>query len=332
MRVLVIGGTLFIGRAMVEKLLARGDEIAIMHRGQGTPFGDRVREIRCDRNDVNAVRAAFSGEAFDEVYDNVYDWQRGTGAGQVVAAARAASHPGLRRYVFTSSVAVYGDGLDHCEGDPLVPADFPNRYGAEKAESERALFKLQHAEGVPVTTVRPSFVYGPNNPFRREAWFWDRIMADRPVIVPGDGTRPQQYVHAAEVAEVALRAAARPASAGSSYSLGNYPPVTQREFVELLARVAGRVARVVLVPREKIAAAGGVMMGEGPLYFGEYLDPPPITVQGETLSRDLGISLAPLEDGLRATFDWYRRQNRPRPDFTWEDHLIASSPDHRIAR
>ena len=67
MRVLVIGGTLFIGRAMVEKLLARGDEVAIMHRGEGTPFGGRVREIRCDRNDVNAVRAALSGEAFDEV-------------------------------------------------------------------------------------------------------------------------------------------------------------------------------------------------------------------------------------------------------------------------
>jgi nucleoside-diphosphate-sugar epimerase len=329
MRVLVIGGTLFIGRAMVEKLLARGDEVAIMHRGQGTPWGDRVREIRCDRNDVNAVRAAFSGEAFDEIYDNVYDWQRGTSAGQVVAAARAASHPGLRRYVFTSSVAVYGDGLDHREGDPLVPADFPNKYGAEKAESERALFQLQRTEGVPVTTVRPSFVYGPNNPFRREAWFWDRIMADRPVIVPGDGSRPQQYVHAAEVAEVALRAAARPESAGSSYSLGNYPPISQREFVETLARVAGRAARVVLVPREKIAAEGGVMMGD-PLYFGEFLDPPPITVQGETLKPDLGITLGSLEDGFRSTFDWYRRQSRPRPDFTWEDQVLGGSAEGRI--
>lgn len=329
MRVLVIGGTLFIGRAMVEKLLARGDEVAIMHRGQGTPFGDRVREIRCDRNDVNAVRAAFSGEAFDEVYDNVYDWQRGTSAGQVVAAARAASHPGLRRYVFTSSVAVYGDGLDHRESDPLVPADFPNPYGAQKAESERALFNLQRAEGVPVTTIRPAFVYGPHNPFRREAWFWDRIMADRPVIVPGDGTAPQQYVHAVEVAEVALRAAARPESAGSSYSLGNHPPVTQRAFVEILARAAGRKARVVLVPREKIAAGGGVMMGD-PLYFGEFLDPPPITVQGETLKSDLGITLGSLEDGFRSTFDWYRRQTRPRPDFAWEDGLIASSADSQM--
>ena len=328
-RVLVIGGNLFIGRAMVEKLLARGDEVAIMHRGQGTPWGDRVREIRCDRNDVNAVRAAFAGEAFDEVYDNVYDWQRGTSAGQVVAAARAAAHPGLRRYVFTSSVAVYGDGLDHRESDPLLPADAPNRYGAEKAESERALFHLQRQEGVPVTTIRPAFVYGPHNPFRREAWFWDRIVADRPVIVPGDGTRPQQYVHAAEVAEVALRAAARPQSAGSSYSLGNTPSITQRELIELLARVAGRKARVVLVPREKIAAEGGVMMGD-PLYFGEYLDPPPITVQGETLTRDLGIELAQLEDGFRSTFDWYRRQSRPRPDFAWEDQLIGGSADRRI--
>lgn len=51
-RVLVIGGTQLIGRALVEQLLARGDEVALMHRSHDTPFGDRVRSIRCDRNDV----------------------------------------------------------------------------------------------------------------------------------------------------------------------------------------------------------------------------------------------------------------------------------------
>jgi hypothetical protein len=101
--------------------------------------------------------------------------------------------------------------------------------------------------------------------------------------------------------------------------------------VELLAQVAGRVARVVLVPREQIAAAGGVMMGD-PLYFGEFLDPPPITVQGETLTKDLGITLGSLEDGFRSTFDWYRRQDRPRPDFSWEDQVLGGSADPSQAR
>src|ERR671925_88529 len=97
-RALVIGGTLFIGRALVDELLERGDEVVIMHRGKGTPFDDRVGEIRCDRNDVAAVRKALSSSRFDVVYDNVYDWERGTTADQVSAAAIAAGD-GLRRYV-----------------------------------------------------------------------------------------------------------------------------------------------------------------------------------------------------------------------------------------
>ncbi len=321
-RTLVIGGTLFIGRAMVDQLLARGDDVTIMHRGNGTPFGDRVRELRCDRNDVAAVRSMLDGESFEVVYDNVYDWQRGTTADQVRASARAAAGPALRRYVFTSSVAAYGHGLDHNETDELAPADFPNPYAAHKAESERVLFHLQKTEGIPVTTLRPSFVYGPNNGFDREAWFWDRIVADRPVIVPGDGSRPMQWVLAADVARAGLAAAARPASAGAAYDLGCYPAITQEEFVHTLARAAGKTVRIVKVPRERLEAAGGSLM-QPPLYFGVFLDPPAITARGTRLRSDLGMELTPLEAGFRETFEWYRSQKRPTPDFSWEDQFVA---------
>src|SRR5687768_4582694 len=127
-RVLVIGGTLFIGRTLVDQLLERGGEVTIMHRGSGTPYGNRVREIRCDRTDIAAVRAALAGSRFDVVYDNVYDWQRGTTADQVSAAAEA-SAGALRRYVFTSSIAVYPPGGEYGEDAPLVGSDSPNVYG-----------------------------------------------------------------------------------------------------------------------------------------------------------------------------------------------------------
>src|SRR5688572_12398403 len=127
-RVLVIGGNLFIGRALVDKLLARADDVVILHRGRGTPFGERVRELQGDRNDTKAVRAALSGQDFDVVFDNVYDWERGTSADQVVATAKAAGG-NLQRYVFMSSVAVYPAGGPYDEASPLVPADDPNRYG-----------------------------------------------------------------------------------------------------------------------------------------------------------------------------------------------------------
>jgi 2'-hydroxyisoflavone reductase len=317
-KVLVIGGTAFIGRALVERLLERGDEVVVMHRAATTPFGSRVREIRCDRNDVEAVRASVSGESFDIVYDNVYDWQRGTSGDQVVGTAKALAD-GLGRYVFTSSVAVYGEGGEYDEAGPLVPSDYPNPYSAQKADSERALF----ASGLPVNTLRPSFVYGPHNQFDREAFFWDRLLAERSVIVPEDGSATMQWVHADDVAQAAIRAADSDVASGRAYNLAGYPPVTQREFVELLARVAGKEPRLVFVPREQIRQAGGELFSP-PFYFGVYLDIPPLTVRSDRVREELGIELRPLEEGLRETFAWYRQQRRPAPDFTWEDRLLAS--------
>lgn len=322
-RALVIGGTLFIGRALVEQLLDEGHDVVIMHRSRGTPFGERVGEIQCDRNDVRAVHGALADSTFDFVFDNVYDWQRGTTAAQVSASALACAK-GLRRYVFMSSIAAYGGGQDHDEQDALAPADHPDSYVANKAESERALFRLHEEEGVPVATLRPAFVYGPHNPFYREAFFWDRILADRPIIIPGDGMSRMQVVLAVDVARAGVLAAEKDIAVGGSYNLGHEPASTQVEFVQALARAADREARLVHVPREQIERAGGALFAP-PFYFGEYLDMPPITVKCDRLRAELGLELTPLDEGLRHTFLWYQQQDRPRPDFAWEDALLAAS-------
>jgi 2'-hydroxyisoflavone reductase len=321
-RALVIGGNLFIGRALVEQLLERGDEVVIMHRRSGSPFGGRVGEIRCDRNDVAAVRTALSGQRFDVVFDNVYDWQRGTTADQVSAAAEATAH-GLRRYVFTSSIAVYPPGGEYGEDVSLVPSDFRNPYAAQKATSERALFELQRQSGLPVVTLRPAFIYGPNNPFDREAFFWDRLLAGRPIIVPDDGGRTMQWVHVRDVARAAVLAADADVAVGHAYNLAS-PAITQKGFVQLLARIADRQANLVHIPREKIEQAGGQLFAP-PLYFGAYLDIPSITVRAERVRAELGLQLTALEDGLRDTYRWYQSQQRPQADFSWEDRLLVSA-------
>jgi 2'-hydroxyisoflavone reductase len=322
-RALVIGGTLFIGRALVDQLLERGDDVVIMHRGRGTPWGPRVGEIQCDRNDTAAVHAALDGTRFDVVFDNVYDWQRGTTAEQVSAAATATAK-GLRRYVFTSSVAVYRPGGEYAEDVELVSSDYRNSYGAQKADSERALFGLGREQGIPVATLRPAFVYGQHNPIEREAFFWDRLLAGRPIVIPGDGLATMQWVYSRDVARAAILASERDVAIGHAYNLGNYPPVTQLDFVRMLARIAGREANLVHVPRERIQALGGGLLAP-PYYFGAYLDVPPITVRADRVRSELGLELTPLEHGLRETFRWYEQQQRPRPDFTWEDALLAST-------
>ena len=320
-RALVIGGTLFIGRALVEQLLARGDEVTVMHRGATTPFGERVQRIRCDRNDVSAVRAALKGKDFEVVYDNVYDMERGTSADQVKGAVLASASGSLKRYVFMSTIAVYGAGSELVEDSPLAPSDDHNIYGAQKADSERMLFELHRRQGVPVTTLRPTFIYGPDNAIDREAWFWDRIVTGRPVIVPDAGERRMQWVYVQDVARAAVIASESDKAIGRAYNLCNYPAITQREFVELLGRVAGRETKVVPVSREELLKRGGQLFGH-PAYFGVFLDLPPMVARSDRVRAELGFEFTPLEAGLRETFGWYRRQSRPNPDYSWEDEVV----------
>src|ERR1039457_6515859 len=114
MKVLVIGGTLFIGRALVEELVKGEHEVAVLHRKPKHDFGRRGDNIMADRNDGDAMYEALSTRRFDVVVDNVYDWERGTTAEQVEATVRPLGDR-LSRYIFISSVGAYGDGLNRSE-------------------------------------------------------------------------------------------------------------------------------------------------------------------------------------------------------------------------
>src|SRR6185369_3887739 len=108
MKILVIGGTLFIGRQLVEELVKGGHEVAVLHRKPKHEYGRRVENIMADRNEPAAVREALSTRRFEVVFDNAYDWERGTTSEHVEAAVRACGDR-LARYIFLSSVAAYGD-------------------------------------------------------------------------------------------------------------------------------------------------------------------------------------------------------------------------------
>jgi nucleoside-diphosphate-sugar epimerase len=323
MKVLVIGGTLFIGRRLVAELLKAGHSVAILHRRSRHHFSKRVENLVADRNDAAAVRRVIGDRRFEVVFDNAYDWERGTTAVHVEATALAAGDH-LKRYVFMSSVAAYGDGLNHYEGDPLAPDNHPEPYVRNKAMTERVLLRMHRKSGFPVVTFRPPFVYGPENPFYREAFFWDRMRAGRVIIIPGDGTRLMQFIHVQDLVRACVRAIQVDEAVGESFNIANPKPVTQVEAVREMARAAAKKPELVRVPRERIAAAGGNPMGD-PMYFGEYLDVSPITENVSKLQRVLGVKPIAFETGLRETYRWYLRQPRRKLDFAFEDRLMAAA-------
>lgn len=323
MKVLVIGGTLFIGRLLVDELVKAGHDVAVLHRKPKHDLGRRVENLVADRNDAASLNEALAGRRFEAVYDDVYDWERGTTAAQVEATVRICGGNRLSRYIFMSSVAAYGDGLNHKESDPLAPDYHANPYIRHKASTERLLFRMHSQSSLPVVTFRPPFVFGPGNPFYREQFFWDRLRAGRPIIIPGDGHRLMQFVYVQDLVHAMVRALEEPRAVGEAFNIGDPKPVTQAEFAEKMAKVAGVELNLVRVPRDIIAQAGGNAMDE-PYYFGEYFDLPPITENIGKVSRVLKMKLTPFETALKDTYRWYMRNHRPRTaGFDFDDKVLA---------
>src|SRR5215469_4216777 len=322
MKVLVIGGTLFIGRQLVEELVKGGHEVSILHRRPKHEFGRRVENLMADRNDGDSVRQALSTRRFEVVFDNVYDWERGTTAEQVEATVRA-SGGRLSRYIFLSSVAAYGDGLNHKESDPLASGFHADPYVRNKATTERLLFRMHSQHGLPVVTFRPPFVYGPNSPFYREQFFWDRMRAGRPVVIPGDGHRLMQFVYVSDLVHALVRAMEEPRAIGEAFNIGDPKPLTQVEVVDRLAKAANIEPTLVRTPRDVIAQAGGNAMDE-PYYFGEYFDLPPITENIGKVTRMLKVKLTPFDLGLKETYRWYARNHKARSaTFEFDEKLMG---------
>ena len=322
MKVLVIGGTLFIGKLLVEELLKGGQDVAVLHRKPKHDLGRRVENIMADRNDAASLGEVLSGRRFDVVFDNVYDWERGTTAAQVEATVRACGDR-ISRYIFMSSVAAYGDGLNHKESDPLAPDYHPDPYVSHKATTERLLFRMHAQSGFPVVTFRPPFVYGAGNPFYREQFFWDRLRAGRPIIIPGDGHRLMQFTYVNDLVQAMVRSMVDPKAVGEAFNIGDPKPLTQVEFVEKLAKAANCEPTIVRVPRDIIAQAGGNAMQE-PYYFGEYYDVPPITENIGKVTRMLKMKLTPIEVGLKETYRWCSRNHKPRTaGFEFDEKILA---------
>jgi 2'-hydroxyisoflavone reductase len=330
MKVLVIGGTNFIGRHLVAALLKANHQVSVLHRKSSHDHGRKVSNLQADRNDFSQVKSALAGKSFDVVYDNAYDWEHGTPASAVESTAKLLNGS-ISRYIFMSSVAAYGDGLNHHEGDALATDDHPDRYVRNKAQSERALFRLHQRHGTPIVTLRPPYVYGPGNPFYREQFFWDRLRDKRPIILPGDGRRLMQFAFVKDLVTAAIRSMDAPAAVGHAFNIANSRPLTQAEVLDALCKAAGRQARVVRIPRERIARAGGHPYGPN-LYFGMWFDLPPITMVVSKAQRVLGFKATTFEAGLNETYKWYlRHHERKSVDYTFENSLLTKQQQAQLA-
>jgi nucleoside-diphosphate-sugar epimerase len=284
MRVLILGGTRFLGRSVTRLLLERGADVTLLHRGVTGTSHDGVATVIGDRSQPNGL-AALGESRFDAVLDmSAYfsDWTRASAE----ALTRRVSH-----YVFISSGAVYRPSaeLPWPETTPFGPIPVWGRYGEEKVASEQLLWAARQEGRYGVTAFRFPFILGPANFADRESFVFSRLEADRPILLPGSGEAVNQFVYVEDAARAVVAALERPDVAdGQAYNCTHLRGITNRGWVELCADVAGHEARITPVDVEAVGAASDVVD------LTDIVFPYPdehYLLDGTKLTRELGVEM-----------------------------------------
>jgi 2'-hydroxyisoflavone reductase len=262
-RILVLGGTRFAGRAVVDAALGRGDTVTMFNRGQSNPgLYPGVETVAGDRT---ADLSPLDGRDFDAVVD-VACYQPETARLAAEAFRDRTGH-----YVFVSTVSVYADQstteaqLEDATLAVLKPeaTDFAENYGANKALCERI---VREAFGDRALIGRPGLISGPHDPTDRFPYWPRRIARGGRVLAPGDAGDLTQVIDVRDLAAFLLDGIHR--GRGGVYNLTGAP----RPFgilLDLCRTATYSDADLTWIPTSRLVAAG-VDPGDGiPLWVGE---------------------------------------------------------------
>jgi 2'-hydroxyisoflavone reductase len=299
MRILVIGGTKFVGRHIVEEALGRGHEVTLLHRGStGADLFEKAEHLLADRNDTAALREVLRDRTFDATVDVCAYVPR-----QVRTLAEALGSRG-GHHVYISTVSVYDDpaGPGADESSPLLELvddteEVTNEtYGPLKAECERVAVASYPAERLAI--VRPTYVVGPFDPTGRYTYWVDRIRRGGDVLAPGPRDAPVQLVDGRDQAVLVISLAEQ-AVPGVFNSIGTGTPYT---FGDMLGDIA-----------DAVGPDDTRMVWADPQWLKDNDVPMPLWSEGEiedlmTMSNDAalaaGMPVRPVADTVRDTAAW----------------------------
>ncbi|WP_078968531.1 MULTISPECIES: NAD-dependent epimerase/dehydratase family protein [unclassified Streptomyces] len=299
MRLLMLGGTEFVGRAIVEDALERGWEVTVFHRGRhAAPAG--ARSLTGDRTTGPEGLAALAGGSWDAVVDT---WSAAPSA--VRDAARLlADRAGRYAYVSSRSVYAWPPAAGLAEDGPLVegsPDDGDVPYAEAKRGGELA---AEAAFGAGRTlSVRAGLILGPYENVGRLPWWLNRIARGGPVLAPGPKTAPIQYVDVRDLAAWTLDAVAGGLS-GPYNLVSPSGHTTMGGFLDACVRATGSSAELRWTAPEELLAAGVEPWSELPVWLppGEAYD----AMHTADVSRAVaaGLRCRPVAETVADTWAW----------------------------
>ena len=322
MRVLILGGTRFLGRAIAAHAVAAGHDVTCAARGLAGSVPAGARFVPVDRTEADAF-APLQDLAFDAVVDVARD------PGHVRRAV-AALRPRVGHWTFVSTVSVYAD--DRTVGQradtapllaptaPDVELSTPETYGAAKVACEQAV-------GEDAFVCRAGLIVGPEDPTGRFTYWPERLRRGGEVLVAGTAEDPVQFIDVRDLARwIVLAAETR--LIGTFDGIG--PPVTKGRFLGDCAEGVGASCRYTWVDRAFMDAQG-IAPWSGPRSLPMWLPLPDyagFVTRDAAMALAAGLSVRGLPDTARDTLLWSRSSDAPMTGLTAEEESAALEAWH----
>jgi 2'-hydroxyisoflavone reductase len=297
MKVLVLGGSHFVGRAIVDECLQQDWQVHVFNRGSN-PLPGSVQQIVGDRTNHGSLHTAAQLGPWDAVFD--------TWSGAPVHASTAAallSQPSTQ-YVYVSSRSVYAtlaagadESADCVDGDPSDTAS--DDYARAKRGSELGV--LHASAGALI--ARAGLILGPRENIGRLPWWLNRIAQGGSVLAPGPHHRPLQYIDARDLAAWVVRCAAT--KQGGVFNTVSSPGhTTMGALLDHAVRITGSDAQLEWLDPETISAAGIEPWSELPIWLPPGHDFDGLHDGDVTAAFAAGLQCRPMEETVADTWHW----------------------------
>lgn len=298
MKLLVLGGTRFLGRHLVEEALARGHEPTLFNRGRTAPeLFAGVERLQGERGgDLAPLR----GRSWDAVVDTCGYLPR------EVRRSAQALREAVGRYLFVSSISVYADSSAAGQDEQAPRAtladpdceDIPNHYGALKAACED---EVQRLFGERAILLRPGLIVGPFDPSGRFTYWVQRVQRGGTVLAPPSPQYPVQFIDARDLAAWMLDLLEQ-RQAGAFNASGPAAPLSFGAFLDECRRALGARAEFVWPGAPFLDRHGVAPWTELPLYAGE--DGRGLNEVSLARARSAGLRLRPAGETCVDTARW----------------------------
>lgn len=301
MKLLIIGGTRFLGRHIAECAIARGHELTLFHRGNTNKGLFDVEEILGDRDGETDY---LMGRKWDAVIDTCGYFPR------VVEQSADVLAENVGLYCFISTISVYKDGEPKPWDETAAVIRFdtvpekeevtPEAYGGFKVLCEEAVSNICGSDKTLI--IRPGLIVGPHDPSDRFTYWIDRFSRSNPILVPDRASQVTQVIDVRDLAEFTVKAVEEKVI-GVYNTTGPADPMTLGEFWKLCLDNCGGQPKEILVSDAFLAENQVQEWADLPLLL-----PPDADMMEVEFARAVskGLRFRPMADTIRDTAEWHR--------------------------